>query len=286
MKKIILSVTLIVMFLFTTIPQSVHAITGTEVTSKEIQKVYNTGVKEKKIDSSKVTYNSFLSMCQKDVVPAYMEYKKFDSETSFLEYCRADNYEQPVINAEDKPTSVSAMDSSGSNNGMLRTSAKKSYKMKAGDILVVYGYNPSGLFVGHAGVASSSKYIMEMPGSGKKASHTTKATFFKRNTKGGRYVYVYRIKKHPHYADDASTYAYKYMYKKDNPSYSIVGGMKDLYKKSPTYCSKYVYLAYYRGATKKSVKKFNKHHLVTPHGLPLDFAGTFKPSLIHVITKY
>lgn len=64
----------------------------------------------------------------------------------------------------------------------------------------------------------------------------------------------------------------------------IVGGMKDLYKKSPTYCSKYVYLAYYRGATKKSVKKFNKNHLVTPHGLPLDFAGTFKPSLIHVIT--
>ena len=53
--------------------------------------------------------------------------------------------------------------------------------------------------IGHAAIASSSKYIMEMPGKkiSKHATHTKKATFFKRHTGGPRYVEVYRIKNTP-----------------------------------------------------------------------------------------
>lgn len=83
-------------------------------------------------------------------------------------------------------------------------------------------------------------------------------------------MYVYRIKARPHYADAASTYAYKYMYKKDNPTYFI---STDLYHQSPSYCSRYVYLSYWWGATKSALIFYKTNtHIVTPHGL----AGNFK----------
>ncbi|WLS85033.1 hypothetical protein [Lactobacillus apis] len=52
------------------------------------------------------------------------------------------------------------------------------------------------------------------------------------------------MKNHPKYAKKAATYAYRHMYLKDNPSYMITS---NLYHKSPSYCSKYVYLAYWWG---------------------------------------
>ncbi|MBC1923029.1 hypothetical protein HCJ80_12905 [Listeria grayi] len=156
--------------------------------------------------------------------------------------------------------------------------------MKAGDILIVYGTRITPRYIGHAAIATSSKYVMEMTGPKHKSEHNTKAAFFKRNTTGSKYVLVYRIKKHPHYADDASTYAYKHMYKKDRIQKYYISPR--LYHKDPSYCSKFVYLSYYWGATKSSVKYLTEIHIVTPHALIGDFKGTFKPSKIHKITKY
>lgn len=55
--------------------------------------------------------------------------------------------------------------------------------MQAGDILVVWGSNSvyKATAIGHAAIASSSKYIMEMPGKkiSKHATHTKKATFLR-----------------------------------------------------------------------------------------------------------
>lgn len=130
---------------------------------------------------------------------------------------------------------------------MMRSAAHNSYNMKAGDILVVFGRNSDykSRIIGHAAIATSSKHVMEIPGVNHRAWYSSKKGFFYRNTGKNRFVYVYRIKAHPHYADAASTYAYKYMYKKDNPTYFI---STNLYHKSPSYCSKYVYLSYWWGS--------------------------------------
>lgn len=272
---------------------SAHAESEETVSDNVVKGTYDKGIKEGIINQEKVTYDSFLKMCREEVIPAYEQYKEVDSNTTFLEYCEADNYEQPYISEEDNPTTVTAVDHTTTtpNNGSVEvpTAAKTGYKMKAGDILVCYGSNSSGRFVGHAAIATSSKYILEMPGTKKyskyeNAHHPTKESFFKAHTGKNQYVAVYRIKNHPHYADDASTYAYKYMYKKSNPDYFI---STRLYHKSPSYCSKYVYLSYYWGAKKSSVKYYKSHvHVVTPHGLVGNFKGSFKPSYIHKITKY
>ena len=143
---------------------------------------------------------------------------------------------------------------------------------------------------GHAAIATSAGYILEMPGTKnrsakKNARHISKKEFFTAHTKGNDYVCVYRISKHPHYANDASTYAYNYMYKDGNPTYSIVKGY-ELYKKSPSYCSKYVYYAYWKGATSSAVNKYPKYWWGKLHSLPNYFSKSFHPSYIHKITKY
>lgn len=151
---------------------------------------------------------------------------------------------------------------------------------------MIYGINSdsSGKFIGHASIASSSKYVLHMPGYGSHAQHWTKKHFFQAYTDGNSYVAVYRIKKHPNYSSDAASYAYHKMYKKSNPSYNL---NPYLYDKSPSYCSKYVYLSYWWGATHSALKYYSSGiHYVTPHGLVGNYKGTFKPSYIHKITKY
>ncbi|WP_409022212.1 hypothetical protein ACE83Q_00605 [Dellaglioa sp. P0083] len=193
-----------------------------------------------------------------------------------------DNYEQPVMQPGDKPTVVTASEHSDS---LLRSAARSSYSMKAGDILVCYGSNSdlTGNIVGHAAIATSKGWLLEIPGKKyNKAKHTSKKDFFQQHTKKGAHVEVYRINKHPHYANDAAQYAWDHMYKKTNPTYQIT---TNLYHKSPSYCSKYVYLAYQWGATKKALTQWGIH-IVTPHGLPGNFVGSFKPNYIHKITSY
>lgn len=291
-KTYLVIIVILILSLFGFVPQHAKAATTVNVSDSMVEKVYNQGVKEGKIDKEKVTYSSFLKMCKEEVIPAYKNYHKLDAKMSFSTYLKNDNYEQPYISKGDKPTNVTAVDHSPkTGEAQVASRAKGSYHMKAGDILVIYGSSSAAFFVGHAGIASSSKYVMEMPGkkhysAKKNAHHTTKKAFFKKYTGKSSFVIVYRIKKHPHYAKNASSYAYRKMYKKYNPTYNILKGMKNLYKKSPSYCSKYVYLAYRWGAKKSSVRKWGKHHLVTPHGLVGNFKGSFKPKYIHKITKY
>ncbi|BDR60919.1 hypothetical protein [Lactobacillus xylocopicola] len=144
-----------------------------------------------------------------------------------------------------------------------------------------FGRNITNSMMGHAAIATSSKYALEMPGK-KISTHTSKATFFRRNSGGQKNVVVYRIKFHTAYANKAATYAYNYKYRKTNPSYMI-----NLYHKSPSYCSKYVYLAYWWGATKSALTNYRGiPHIVTPHGLIENFVGSFVPKYICKVTRY
>lgn len=242
--------------------------------SDEFKKAYNTGKSKGIITDENMSYKDFVSLCKSSVFPAYLNAVKEDSTLTFQSFIAQDNYE------------VSPEDSGITSSALLRATGSSSYNMQAGDILVVWGSNSmdKATAIGHAAIASSSKYIMEMPGkkNSKHATHTKKATFFKRHTGGPRYVEVYRIKKHPKYANKAATYAYRHMYLKDNPSYMITS---NLYHKSPSYCSKICLSCLLVGGKLKKYKNGGQH-IVTPHGLTDNFVGSFKPIRIHKISTY
>lgn len=277
---------MLTLFLLSCFPVVIEADSYNNDGVNEFQQAYKIGRDKGILNDYNMSYEEFRSLCKNSVFPAYLQAKKEGDTLSFQQYVAADNYEIPK-GLDDQTTTVSAGDESNSKTALMaRSAAHKSYSMKAGDVLVVYGRNSDyrSRIIGHAAIATSSKYIMEMPGAGHRAWYSTKKGFFKRNTGKNMFVYVYRIKAHPKYADKASTYAYKYMYRKDNPKYFI---STNLYHKSPSYCSKYVYLAYWWGATKSALISYKANtHIVTPHGLVGNFKGSFAPANIHKITSY
>lgn len=255
----------------------------------EFVQAYNEGRQKGILNNQNMTKSDFIQLCKESVFPAYLRYNQDNPTVSFSQYIAEDNYEVPELNSDDNPTTVKGNDDSSSSsfNGIFTNfiAAHSGYSMKAGDILICYGTNSMGKYVGHAAIATSSKYVLEMPGLGHNAEHHEKSYFFRHHSGGSNYVLVYRIKNHPKYTDAASTYAYHYMYKKDNPWYLIT---TNLIHKSPSYCSKYVLLSYYWGATKSSVRtSYNGGTIVKPHDLASHwFKGSFKPSCIHKITRY
>lgn len=288
MKKIMLCA-VVIMGLFIGGQTSALANDNDITTDDVFKQSYNIGRQKGIITDTNMSYTEFELLCRNSVFPAYLNAKQDDSTLTFQQFIADDHYEVPEQQPGDNPTTVRGNDdTSATANPMLRAAAQRGYKMKSGDILICYGTNSMGKYIGHAAIATSASYVLEMPGgSGSalkhNARHHTKKLFFQQHTGKGKYVIVYRIKAHPHYADAASTYAYRYMYKKDNPNYQLV---RHLLVKSPSYCSKYVYLSYYRGATKAAVHYYNIE-MILPHTLPSYFqSGSWKPSYIHKITSY
>lgn len=272
---------------------AVYADASSTIGEDKIQAVYADGREVGIINPANMSYAEFHELIENSVIPAYEQQKSLSPVTTFESFVAEDNYEVPVQQADDNPTTVSAQEPSKSvqlsNTSTVTmrntTTANKGYSMEAGDILVVYGTNSDymGRIVGHAAIATSSGYVLQMTGTGHKSEHWTKKKFFQTYTKTG-YVAVYRIKNHPNYSKKAASYAWNHMYHQTEPSYQIT---TNLYHKSPSYCSKYVYLAYDWGATSSAVLQYPSYlHIVTPHGLIGNFYGSFKPSYIHKITSY
>ena len=252
----------------------------------EFELAYNDGVSKGIINDTNLTKEDFLNLCKSSLFPAYLEFSKENSGVSFREFAALDNYEVP----EDTAVGVN------SRRAVLRAAVPvtggSGYSMKAGDILICYGTNSLGKYVGHAAIATSANYVLEMTGPKYSfyAQHHTKTQFFKRCTGGSNYVLAYRIKNHPKYAAASSSYAYHHMYKGTNPFYSIT---TNLFDKSKSYCSKYVLMAYYYGATKNAVK--TSYHssnavpntIVLPHDLASHwFKSDFVPTKVAKVSSY
>ncbi|MGQ5708474.1 hypothetical protein [Lactobacillus sp. PSON] len=263
----------------------------------EFIKAYEAGRSKGILNDENMSKSNFIELCKKSVFPAYLEYSKDNPTVSFAQYIADDNYEVPRLQPGDHPTTVRANDES--DNGKYSAlfpsliAAHSGYSMKAGDILICYGSDSMGKYVGHAAIATSANYILEMPGTlnGRRsaknnARHISKKDFFTTYANGsGKYVSVYRMKDHPIISDHASTYAYRYMYKTGNPTYSLVAQAQDLYTKSPSYCSKYVYYAYYQ-EDPSTVFMPPTPILLRPHNLMNQFMPAYKVSYIHKITRY
>lgn len=122
--------------------------------SDEFKRAYNTGKSKGIITDENMSYKDFVSLCKRSVFPAYLNAVKEDSTLTFQSLIAQDNYE------------VSPEDSGITSSALLHATGSSSYNMQAGDILVVWGSNSmyKATAIGHAAIASSSKYIMEMPG--------------------------------------------------------------------------------------------------------------------------
>lgn len=255
----------------------------------DYKQAYQSAKRNKVIDGRQTSFAEFKKVCDKKVVPSFRRFKKEGGNLAFVKYAKGNDFGYaPVLNGTTTEISYK-VHSEKYQHYKLKRKSIKGYHMKAGDILICYGSNPVGTFVGHAAIAKDSKRILHTPG-GLGAQHNakswTKHHFFHKyvNKKHGKYVLIYRITRHQKFARAAAKYAYNhyYRYKKNNPNYFTTSR---LYDKDPTYCSKYVYLSYYYG---------NKHHLkglkhngnmawVFPHTLVKVFKGSYHPKCIHKI---
>lgn len=237
----------------------------------------------------------FTQECQHELGPEYVKYVKSGGNDSFPAYAKLNYYGQvdPGV-AGSKPQTVMMNFTYKSISPHIIRKNTSSYHMRAGDILICHGGGSSGSIggiPGHAALVNSSGYILEMPGAnfGYKRKHnahkTSKKLFFKRYLdKKTSHIEVYRLK-HKTVAKKAAQYAYYHMYKKHNPKYGIFSGI-NLYATSPSYCSKYVYLAYYRGYHHKPVSKHSNWYFVTPYGLVGNFKKAYKPTHIFSIKHF
>lgn len=244
--------------------------------------IYNDGVSSGAILDNKQT---FIQKCKDELFPSYLRFLKSDTTMSFSEYAKENNYDQDTpntsgtqnINLSNKNTNVSS--------AFIVMMAGHSAKIKPGDMLVCHGTNSSGKFLGHEAIATSSNYVLEMVGpEGAKNNnkhHTLKYFYSKHLKHKGDYIDVYRIKQHPNYAHAASHYAFTKMYGTKNKINYLT--TINLYHKNPSYCSKYVYLAYWRGNQHKGVK--GGLHWVFPYSMTNVFKGTYRPTKVYHITK-
>lgn len=243
------------------------------------QVTYSQGLKSNIIHQSNDT---FLSECQRELGPGYVNYVRSGGKESFPAFAKANYYGQDDLEETNSHPQKLVFNHSDK-NVFAHTTLKHShgYHMRAGDILVCHGTSIVGAFIGHAGIASSSSHVLEMPGPNRRAHNTSKKVFFKNHAINAyTYVDVYRLGKKS-VAKKAAKYAYSHMYKHHNPRYVI---STNLYHKNPSYCSKYVYLAYYWGATKKCLRHYkNGVHVVTPYGLVGNFTKHYRPYFIEEI---
>ncbi len=285
MKKIFTSLLLISMSLFWAKPVSAN--TETKPNQQLFESVYQQGKNRGILNDNNSSEKEFIKYCSSEAFPEYLEYIKVDPGSTFEQYVADENYFVSYNPNNDHPDTISASDHQSSSNPFFSSfvAAKSGYKMKAGDILVCHGTNSTGRFAGHAAFATSANYILEMPGPGHTVEHPTKGAFFKKHTGKGKYVDVYRIEKHPHYADDASTYAYRHLYirPQDRPKYGFEYG---LYNMTESYCSKYVYYSYYKVLPKGAIRTYVGPHILHPFTFVGNFNGSFTASYIHKVTSW
>ena len=155
---------------------------------------YQQGKAKGIITDENMPYPNFISLCKESVFPAYLEAIKVNPMITFSKFVADDHYEVPEQAVGDHPETITAseVDSTSRHSSQTFAHKRRSYHMRAGDILICYGGNSSQALVGHAAIATSSKYILEMPGTKhyskwKNAHHHSKRFFFKQHAGGKKY---------------------------------------------------------------------------------------------------
>ncbi|PAF35566.1 hypothetical protein CHH58_16040 [Terribacillus saccharophilus] len=155
---------------------------------------------------------------------------------------------------------------------MLGTQSLEGYTGVTGDILITNDTQASGI-TGHAGIMVAPGKILEIRGKGHEVTITTLYQWRTRYNKTN----VYRVSDYSVASAAAKWARANYFDSNRNPGYQI---NTSLYSKSPTYCSKIVWQAFYYGTGAKKVMKTPLERMVHPYVLPNLFYSNYKPYVV------
>lgn len=274
--------------------------TGNE--DKEIQALYQKAIGEKKVDPNKYTFEAFRENYKlgkasyyqmKDIVGKGLDYNTWFGE---IEYYGAFPDGEGHSPSEAK-TNTMLRGSQTTNGNKLKKAIKK------GDILIIKGGGSASLDFGHAAIATSDNYILEMTG-GKGVWNWAVVGISNNNNQFSKQNWIFGSKnpeqgvipkRHisswvqlwrvpdKNIANKAASYAdktfwnSKHKYKKNKYiDYRMTSYPST---KNPNYCSKMVMQAYYWGSGNAAVISSSAMGLtfITPAALPNLFEGKYRP---------
>ncbi|WP_137657263.1 hypothetical protein [Listeria newyorkensis] len=239
----------------------------------DFQELYDQAIQEGAVDGDSKTYEQFV-VDQKSILPIFqngIDEEAIDSNISTEEWLVGSNYGQaPIANdaVEDITLQLKA-----SWNG---------FTMKAGDIFITNATSSKGI-TGHAAIANSDNYILDMPGSktGDNKNNNRQLTMASwMSSYNSGWIRAYRLKdqnlakKLAKYADRNLFSKYGTTQKTEKIDYAID---THIYRKNPSYCSKFVFQAYYFGsgniALMKPISGF-----MGPYGLIRTINWEYRPT--------
>lgn len=270
-----------------------------EATTNDVQMLYQKAISEKKVNPNRYTFQAFQEnynlgkadyFAMKNIVGSGLDYKSWFGEIA--------NYgafpDGEGHSSSEAKTSSMLRGSQTSNGNKLKKAIRK------GDILIV-----SSGGTGHAAIATSDNYILEMTGGGNIVNWTVKAIknnnhqFSKDNWIFGRkseqgikpdkhiayWIQLWRVP-NKSIANKAASYADKIFW---NSNHKYEKNKKIDYRvttytstKNPNYCSKLVFQAYYYGTGNANVIQPQLIGLifVSPSALPNTFTSKYAPKKI------
>lgn len=259
----------------------------------KIKELYERGIKENKINPTMYSFEAFMENYElgKD---SYNELKDYIGKNQ-----KYDDWYAEIANYGAFPDGEGHAPSEKENSRKKRSQTDNANKFKKdlrkGDIVVVSGT------VGHAAIATSNNYILEMTGGGlydkwptgtmKNNNHQfSKHNWLWGNSEQGakpsknidKWIQIWRLPDSS-MANKCATYADKTFwnstggYKKNkNYDYLISTNTRSM---NPTYCSKLVFHSFYYGSGDAEVIKPNMINLtfIMPGALPNLFEGKYAP---------
>lgn len=281
-------------------PLVVHAQSrDTNPTTENTINLYIKGVQAGKIDPKEFSESSWLNYEKDFLIPTYQKVVKKRLLPSAMSYDQwvewnnwgtsdlANNPEFTVVATTDPHLQVSTSQKASNADKFVS-------KVKKGDFMVVSDYHdPWAPYTGHAAIATTDKYILDMPGykDGSYSKNDNNRQLTKQHWIGHykkSWVTLYRLNASAKIRSDIATWAdwrywnSKHEYKKNrHVTYSLVTPNKGDF--GYAYCSKLVYQAMYYGSGNLPLLKPTIPVSLIAPGQLYDYVATkYKPTKIGV----
>lgn len=218
-------------------------------------------------------YDENLSEEQEVKVLTEEEFEQFKAEGM---YNSDDTYEDVITEFQEGIENAPPQDTNevvtDSNEGTFSIASLRGYVGATGDILVTNDTVKGTGIAGHTGIVVSTGKVLHIPGPKQKVKIISLSEWNKRYDKTN----VLRVKTQS-VAVEAARWAKNNYKDGSNPGYSLAGS---LYSKSPTYCSKIVWQAFYYGTGSKKVMRVPVDRKVLPYSMSKYFYPAYKPVVV------
>ncbi|MCD2207267.1 hypothetical protein [Listeria booriae] len=247
----------------------------------DYKKLYSQGIEEGIINSETTLFEDWQRENEEEFYPNYKE--AIATEDGLPE--EFNNYETWLkVNNYGVPPEGDLGDWQDVTPGLRATWG--GFTVKAGDIFMTNNTDSIGI-VGHVAIANSDNYILDMPGEkwnpqNNNNRQLTVASWLNTYKRSGKWVKVYRMNNQT-IAKQVAKYADRNYF---STTGSAVKNIKipykitaDLFSKTPSYCSKLVYQAYYYGSGSLPVL-IKTYGIVTPYNIIGYFHLNYRPLLM------